>query len=92
MSNGRLDLEQQSGVESGATATAALMGSNILTTMPYPHLPILACNTDLVWMSEAKMPRFGHGTFLHCLEQIYEKLSGYELKYTTLVGKPAEIT
>ncbi len=38
------------------------------------------------------MPRFGHGTFLHCLEQIYQKLSGRELKYSAIVGKPSEIT
>lgn len=25
--------------------------------IPYPHLPVLACNMDLLWMAEAKMPR-----------------------------------
>lgn len=59
---------------------------------PRENLPILACNTDLVWMAEASMPRFGHGTFLHCLEQVYSKLSGYDLKYSYLVGKPYDIT
>jgi ribonucleotide monophosphatase NagD (HAD superfamily) len=59
---------------------------------PKVNLPILACNTDLVWMAEASMPRFGHGAFLHCLEQIYQKLSGNELKYSYIVGKPSEIT
>ncbi|XP_058047242.1 haloacid dehalogenase-like hydrolase domain-containing 5 isoform X2 [Ahaetulla prasina] len=24
---------------------------------PYPHIPIVACNMDLLWMAEAKMPR-----------------------------------
>jgi HAD superfamily hydrolase (TIGR01456 family) len=57
-----------------------------------PHIPVLACNTDFVWMSEASMPRFGHGTFLHCLEQLYAKLSNQVLKYSAIVGKPAEIT
>ena len=38
------------------------------------------------------MPRFGHGTFLHCLEQIYQKLSGNELRYEAVIGKPSEIT
>lgn len=28
-----------------------------LQEVPYPHLPILACNMDLLWMAEAKMPR-----------------------------------
>jgi len=25
--------------------------------IPYPHLPVLACNMDLLWMAEACMPR-----------------------------------
>lgn len=25
--------------------------------MPYPHIPVLACNMDLLWMAEASMPR-----------------------------------
>jgi ribonucleotide monophosphatase NagD (HAD superfamily) len=84
LTDGKLDHEDNKKQE-GSTIEPFLR-------MPYPHLPILACNTDFVWMSEANMPRFGHGTFLHCLEQIYEKLSGYELKYTALVGKPTELT
>ena len=28
-----------------------------LAMAPYPHLPVLASNTDLLWMAEAKMPR-----------------------------------
>lgn len=28
-----------------------------LATAPYPHLPVLASNMDLLWMAEAKMPR-----------------------------------
>lgn len=59
---------------------------------PIQNLPILACNTDMVWMAEAAMPRFGHGVFLHCLEQIYQKLSGMELNYSAVVGKPSEVT
>ena len=58
----------------------------------YPHVPVLACNMDLMWMSAAPMPRFAHGCFLHCLESLYHKISGLELKYTALVGKPSEIT
>ncbi len=38
------------------------------------------------------MPRFGHGAFLHCLECLYKKVTGHDLIYTTLVGKPSEIT
>ncbi|XP_068133355.1 haloacid dehalogenase-like hydrolase domain-containing 5 isoform X1 [Hyperolius riggenbachi] len=59
---------------------------------PYPHIPILACNMDLLWMAEAKMPRFGHGTFLVCLETLYRKITGKELIYEALVGKPSTLT
>ncbi|KAM6215710.1 haloacid dehalogenase-like hydrolase domain-containing 5 [Rhynchocyon petersi] len=63
-----------------------------LATAPYPHLPVLASNMDLLWMAEAKMPRFGHGTFLLCLETIYRKVTGKELKYEGLMGKPSILT
>ncbi|XP_064632443.1 haloacid dehalogenase-like hydrolase domain-containing 5 isoform X2 [Lineus longissimus] len=59
---------------------------------PEKHLPILACNMDLVFMAEACMPRFGNGSFLVCLESLYKKITGYDLQYTALVGKPSEIT
>jgi len=61
------------------------------TTIPHPHLPILACNMDLQWMAEAVMPRFGHGAFLLCLENLY-KVTGRDMIYTALIGKPSEIT
>ncbi|KAK6307747.1 haloacid dehalogenase-like hydrolase domain-containing 5 isoform X1 [Coregonus clupeaformis] len=57
-----------------------------------PHLPLLACNMDLMWMAEAQSPRFGHGTFLVCLENIYKKITGKEVKYKALMGKPSELT
>ncbi|KAL4646365.1 hypothetical protein GN956_G9954 [Arapaima gigas] len=57
-----------------------------------PHVPLLACNMDLMWMAEAQSPRFGHGTFLVCLENIYKKITGKELKYEVLMGKPSELT
>ncbi|XP_029422665.1 haloacid dehalogenase-like hydrolase domain-containing 5 [Nannospalax galili] len=63
-----------------------------LATAPYPHLPVLASNMDLLWMAEAKMPRFGHGTFLLCLETIYRKVTGKELRYEGLTGKPSILT
>uniref|UniRef100_A0A1I8IS38 Cat eye syndrome critical region protein 5 n=1 Tax=Macrostomum lignano TaxID=282301 RepID=A0A1I8IS38_9PLAT len=59
---------------------------------PDTHLPILACNMDLVFKAEACMPRFGHGSFLLCLEALYEKITGNALQYTHLIGKPSEIT
>ncbi|CAF1352025.1 unnamed protein product [Rotaria sp. Silwood1] len=59
---------------------------------PVSHLPILASNADLLWMAEAALPRFGHGSFMYCLENLYKKISGHFLQYTAIVGKPSEIT
>ncbi|XP_068595962.1 haloacid dehalogenase-like hydrolase domain-containing 5 [Brachionichthys hirsutus] len=61
-------------------------------SIQYPHIPVLACNMDLLWMAEAKNPRFGHGMFLVCLESLYKKITGYELKYQALIGKPSVVT
>ncbi|XP_046682226.1 haloacid dehalogenase-like hydrolase domain-containing 5 [Homalodisca vitripennis] len=58
----------------------------------YPHIPVLACNMDLQWMAEANMPRFGHGAFLLCLEDLYKKITGKDLIYKALIGKPSELT
>ncbi|XP_028854119.1 haloacid dehalogenase-like hydrolase domain-containing 5 [Denticeps clupeoides] len=66
--------------------------SNAYLNSPFPHLPLLACNMDLMWMAEAHSPRFGHGTFLVCLENIYKKITGKDLKYEALMGKPSELT
>uniref|UniRef100_A0A8C5L2J8 Haloacid dehalogenase like hydrolase domain containing 5 n=1 Tax=Jaculus jaculus TaxID=51337 RepID=A0A8C5L2J8_JACJA len=35
---------------------------------------------------------FGHGTFLLCLEAIYRKVTGKELRYEGLMGKPSILT
>lgn len=76
------------------------------------HIPVIACNRDLVFKAAADLPRFGHGAFLTCLEALYkvrkghfqqlylindvidlfQNLSGNELKYTAFVGKPFEIS
>ncbi|CAF4522693.1 unnamed protein product [Rotaria sp. Silwood2] len=56
------------------------------------HIPILACNRDLVFKAAADLPRFGHGAFLTCLETLYKNISGNDLKYTAFVGKPFEIS
>ncbi|XP_066469061.1 haloacid dehalogenase-like hydrolase domain-containing 5 [Tiliqua scincoides] len=58
----------------------------------YPHIPVLACNMDLMWVAEAQSPRFGHGTFMVCLENIYKKITGKDLRYEALMGKPSELT
>lgn len=36
------------------------------------HIPIVACNKDLVFKAVADLPRFGHGAFLLCLEALYK--------------------
>ncbi len=40
------------------------------------HIPIIACNRDLVFKAAADLPRFGHGAFLTCLEALY-KVNNY---------------
>jgi HAD superfamily hydrolase (TIGR01456 family) len=59
---------------------------------PARQLPVVACNMDLQFQHSAPMPRYGHGAFLVCLEALYKKVTGRELQYTALVGKPSEIT
>jgi len=66
--------------------------SSAPSSISHPHLPILACNMDLQWMAEAVMPRLGHGAFLLCLENLYKKVTGRDMIYTALIGKPSEIT
>ena len=61
-------------------------------TIPYPHIPVLACNMDLLWVSEAPIPRYGHGAYLLCLESLYKKITGKDMAYSALVGKPSEVT
>lgn len=31
---------------------------NSWNSVQYPHIPVLACNMDLLWMAEAKNPRY----------------------------------
>ncbi|CAF3125191.1 unnamed protein product [Rotaria sp. Silwood2] len=57
----------------------------------HDHIPVIACNRDLVFKAAADLPRFGHGAFLTCLETLYKSISGNDLKYTAFVGKPYEI-
>ncbi|XP_041651653.1 haloacid dehalogenase-like hydrolase domain-containing 5 isoform X1 [Cheilinus undulatus] len=65
---------------------------NNWSSVKYPHIPVLACNMDLLWMAEAKNPRFGHGMFLVCLESLFKKVTGNDLKYEALIGKPSVVT
>jgi ribonucleotide monophosphatase NagD (HAD superfamily) len=42
------------------------------TTDGHDHIPVIACNRDLVFKAAADLPRFGHGAFLTCLEALYK--------------------
>lgn len=68
------------------------MPSHLPEDIPYPHIPILACNMDLLWVSEAPIPRYGHGAFLLCLESLYKKITGKDMTYSALIGKPSQVT
>lgn len=68
------------------------MPSEVSPILPYPHIPVLACNMDLLWVSEAPIPRYGHGAFLLCLEELYKKVTGKDMIFTALIGKPSEVT
>ena len=57
-------------------------------SIPYPHIPVIACNKDLTFKGRARLPRFGHGAFLECLEHLYRSITKHELKYEALLGKP----
>ncbi|ESO00098.1 hypothetical protein HELRODRAFT_187260 [Helobdella robusta] len=54
--------------------------------------PLIACNFDLEYMGRAAIPRFGHGAFLVCIEALYKKVTGHSLKFSSLIGKPTEVT
>lgn len=60
--------------------------------VPPAQLPVYAVNMDLSWKAKAEQPRFGNGAFLLCLEALYKKFTGQDLKYTRLIGKPAPFT
>ncbi|XP_043586064.1 haloacid dehalogenase-like hydrolase domain-containing 5 [Bombus pyrosoma] len=68
------------------------MPAGLSDNIPYPHIPVLACNMDLLWVSEAPIPRYGHGAFLLCLESLYKKITRKDMIYSALVGKPSEVT
>ncbi|VDN98162.1 unnamed protein product [Rodentolepis nana] len=54
-----------------------------------PHLPLFACGSDLVWSSDAPSPRIALGSFLSCLQTLYERLTGRHLICTGTLGKPS---
>uniref|UniRef100_A0A8C1SHJ9 Haloacid dehalogenase like hydrolase domain containing 5 n=1 Tax=Cyprinus carpio TaxID=7962 RepID=A0A8C1SHJ9_CYPCA len=46
---------------------------NPVTSLHYPHIPVLACNMDLLWMAEAKNPRSVSGRYFFQKEQHFLK-------------------
>ncbi|CAL8068634.1 unnamed protein product [Calicophoron daubneyi] len=65
---------------------------HVPSAFPEDHIPVIACNLDLVYMDKAPLPRYGHGAFLLCLQALYKQFTGNNLKYTSIMGKPCEIT
>uniref|UniRef100_A0A8R1I2I6 Uncharacterized protein n=1 Tax=Caenorhabditis japonica TaxID=281687 RepID=A0A8R1I2I6_CAEJA len=58
------------------------------------HIPIVACNVDLVWMADvaSQLPRIGHGVFIHVLDSLYAELTKNHLQYRAVLGKPTEVS
>uniref|UniRef100_A0A8B9M4V3 Cat eye syndrome critical region protein 5 n=1 Tax=Accipiter nisus TaxID=211598 RepID=A0A8B9M4V3_9AVES len=56
----------------------------------YPHIPVL--NSCAGCFGNSIFLKFGHGTFMVCLENIYKKITGKDLKYEVLMGKPSKLT
>ncbi|RXG56406.1 Cat eye syndrome critical region protein 5 [Armadillidium vulgare] len=57
---------------------------------PESNAPVIPRIEGLLLFGEPV--RFGHGAFLLCLEALFKKVTGKDLIYTALVGKPSEIT
>uniref|UniRef100_A0A3Q4I5A4 Haloacid dehalogenase-like hydrolase domain-containing 5 n=1 Tax=Neolamprologus brichardi TaxID=32507 RepID=A0A3Q4I5A4_NEOBR len=64
-----------------------LSSSHQTQNTPHLHLVLTYLSSTVSFCS-----RFGHGTFLVCLENIYKKITGKDLKYEALMGKPSELT
>uniref|UniRef100_A0A8C2HJ25 Haloacid dehalogenase like hydrolase domain containing 5 n=1 Tax=Cyprinus carpio TaxID=7962 RepID=A0A8C2HJ25_CYPCA len=47
---------------------------NPVTSLHYPHIPVLACNMDLLWMAEAKNPR---SVVLSCFVFLWKQIYIY---------------
>ena len=56
------------------------------------NLPLYVCNLDLEYVDSAPGPRFSNGSFILCLETLYEKTTGKKLIISDICGKPSEMT
>ena len=63
-----------------------------LPTTSHKQIPLIVCNFDIEYQSRVTIPRFGNGSFLVCLESVYEKITHRKLVYDVILGKPAELT
>lgn len=61
---------------------------NPWSSMRYPHIPVLACNMDLLWMAEAKNPRYSIVYVCTCVSEIHtiKSLQCYYTKCVYLIG------
>ncbi|XP_073078885.1 haloacid dehalogenase-like hydrolase domain-containing 5 isoform X5 [Manis javanica] len=58
-----------------------------LAAAPYPHLPILASNMDLLWMAEAKIPRYIHVLVISGLLS-HLRICAYSMKHGATAEAP----
>ncbi|CAG8664414.1 1621_t:CDS:2, partial [Cetraspora pellucida] len=55
------------------------------------NFPLFFSNPDIIWSNDCIVSRMAQGSFRLCLEHLYEKETGLQLKYT-LFGKPETVT
>jgi len=55
------------------------------------QLPVFLANPDVSYPNQFPLPRFTNGAFLVCLEALYKRVSGRDLK-SVLFGKPHRAT
>lgn len=56
----------------GCGAGSVPVGPRTHPALMAQTIPVIACNADLLWMAEPLLPRLGHGSYLRCLETLFE--------------------
>ena len=63
---------ESSAVACGCGCDPSPVGPRTHPSLMTQRLPVIACNADLLWMAEPRLPRLGHGSYLRCLETLFE--------------------
>jgi HAD superfamily hydrolase (TIGR01456 family) len=63
----------------------------ILHEASQQSIPIYFSNSDLLWRAHHNRLRFAQGSFRHCFESLYHRLTGDSLTFTAF-GKPTNAT